>query len=85
VDLVKVDLHVLCALMLHGIGGEVDRIDIVAVDEGGTLEGAMELLEKPTEPGGIGHDVGHSAALNLSAEARDNGLSHDDPGDEVGS
>jgi hypothetical protein len=29
VDEVQVDLHVLHALMLHGIGGEVDRADIV--------------------------------------------------------
>jgi hypothetical protein len=36
---VQVDLHVLRALMLNGIGGEVDRAGVVAVDEGGTLEG----------------------------------------------
>jgi hypothetical protein len=33
------DLHVLRALMLHGIGGEVNRVDVVAVDEGEALEG----------------------------------------------
>jgi hypothetical protein len=38
-DEVWVDLHMLRALMLHGIGGEVDRADVVAVDEGGTLRG----------------------------------------------
>jgi hypothetical protein len=37
---VKVELHVLRALMAHGIGGEVDRADVVAVDEGSrALEG----------------------------------------------
>jgi hypothetical protein len=36
---VKVKLYVLRTLMLHKIGGEVDRADIVAVDEGGALEG----------------------------------------------
>jgi hypothetical protein len=30
-------VKVLRALMLHGIGGEVDCADVVAVDEGGTL------------------------------------------------
>jgi hypothetical protein len=84
-DEVKVDLHVLRALMLHSIGGEVDRIDIVAADEGGVLEGAMELLQKLAEQGDIDHDVGHNTALSLSAGARDNGLSHDDPSDEVSS
>jgi hypothetical protein len=36
-DQVQVDLHVLRALMLHGIGGVVDRADVVAVDEAGAL------------------------------------------------
>jgi hypothetical protein len=46
--------------MLHGIGREVDRADVVAVDEGGTLEGAMELLEKLAHLGGLYHAVAHS-------------------------
>jgi hypothetical protein len=37
-DEVQVDLHVLRALMLHEIGGDVDRADVVAVDEGGALK-----------------------------------------------
>jgi hypothetical protein len=37
---------VLHALMLHGIGAEVDRADVVAVDEGGALKRAVKLLEK---------------------------------------
>jgi nucleoside-triphosphatase THEP1 len=48
VDEVQVNLHVLRALMLHEIGREVDHTYVVAIDEGGTLEGAMELLEKLT-------------------------------------
>jgi hypothetical protein len=32
--------------MLHGVGGEVDRTDIVAVDESGALEGTVELVEE---------------------------------------
>jgi nucleoside-triphosphatase THEP1 len=39
VDKVQVDLYVLHVLMLHGIGGEVDRADVVVVDEAGALEG----------------------------------------------
>jgi nucleoside-triphosphatase THEP1 len=45
---VQVDLHVLRALVLHVIDGEVDRADVVAVDEAGGLEGAVELVEKLT-------------------------------------
>ena len=84
VDEVKVDLHMLRALMLHGIGGEVDHADVVAVDEGYMLEGVVELLEKLVEPGGLCHIVGHNAVLDLSARARDDGLPLGGPGDEVG-
>jgi hypothetical protein len=45
-DEVQVNLHVLRALMLYEIGGEVDRADFVAVDEGGTLKGTVELVEE---------------------------------------
>jgi hypothetical protein len=81
-DEVQVDLHVLRVLMLHEIGGEVDRADVV-VDEGVTLEGATKLLEKLAQLGGLCHAVGHSAVLGLDAGARDDGLSLGDPGDEV--
>jgi hypothetical protein len=30
----EVDLNMLCALVLNGVGGEVDGIDVVVVDEG---------------------------------------------------
>jgi hypothetical protein len=45
-DEVHVDLHVFPALMLHEIGEETDCPDVVAVDEGGTLKGAVKLLEE---------------------------------------
>jgi hypothetical protein len=74
-DKVQVDLHVLRVLMLHEIGGEVDHADVVAIDEGGTLEGAVELLEKLAHPGGLCHAVGHSELLGLCAGSRDDELS----------
>jgi hypothetical protein len=70
----------LCALMLHGIGGEVDGVDVVAVDEGGTLKGAMELVEELAHPGGLGHN----AVLGLCAGAGDDVLPLGGPGDELG-
>lgn len=45
---VKIDLHVLCVLMLHRIG-EIDHVDIAIVDEGGALEGPVELLKMMVE------------------------------------
>jgi len=44
-DEVKVDFHVLGALMLNGVGGEEDGADIVAVDEAGRVQRMMEFLE----------------------------------------
>jgi hypothetical protein len=31
---VEVDLNMLCTLLLNGVGGEVDDVDVIAVDEG---------------------------------------------------
>jgi hypothetical protein len=70
--------------MLHRIGGEVDRADIVAVDEGGALEGTVKLLKKLPQPGGLCYVVGHSAVLGLDAGAEDDRLPLSGPGDEVG-
>ena len=39
---VEVDLHVLGALMLNGVGGEVDGADVVAVDEAGRIQRVMQ-------------------------------------------
>jgi hypothetical protein len=74
----------LCALMLHGIGGEVDCPEVITVDEGGALEGAMELLEKLAQPESLNHAIGHNAVLDLSFGVRDNRLSLGGLGDEVG-
>jgi hypothetical protein len=35
---VEVDFHVLGALMLNGVGGEVDGVDVVTVDEAGRIQ-----------------------------------------------
>jgi hypothetical protein len=70
--------------MLHGIGGEVDCANVIAVDEGGALEGTVELVEELSQPGGLCHAVGHGAVLGLSTGARDDGLPLCGPGDKVG-
>jgi hypothetical protein len=80
-DEVQVDLHMLRALMLHRIGGEVDGADVVAVDEGGALEWAVELVEELAQPGGLRHAVGYGAVFSLCAGAGDDGLPLGSPGD----
>jgi hypothetical protein len=42
---VEVDLDMLHALVLNGIGGEVDGTDVVAVDEGALCQRSVELLK----------------------------------------
>jgi hypothetical protein len=43
-DKVKVDFHMLRALMMHEIGEEIDNADVVAIDDGGAHEGIVELM-----------------------------------------
>jgi hypothetical protein len=45
-DEVKVDFHVLGALMLNGVGGELAGADIVAVDEACGVQGIVKFLEQ---------------------------------------
>jgi hypothetical protein len=42
---VEVDLDMLHALVLNGIGREVDGTDVVAVDEGALYQRSVELLK----------------------------------------
>jgi hypothetical protein len=42
---VEVDLDMLRALVLNGVGGEVDGADVVAVDEGALRQQSVELLK----------------------------------------
>jgi hypothetical protein len=83
-DKVKVEVHMLGALMLHKIGGEVDRANDVTVDKGATSEIAMKLLEQLMEPGCLNHVAGHNAVLSLSARAEDDRLPLRGLEDEVG-
>jgi hypothetical protein len=42
---VEVDLDMLHALVMNGVGGEVDDADVVAVDEGALRQRSMKLLK----------------------------------------
>jgi hypothetical protein len=42
---VEVDLDMLCALVLNGVGGEEDSNDIVTIDESALHRQSMELLK----------------------------------------
>jgi hypothetical protein len=42
---VEVDLDMLRALVLNAVGGEVDGVDVVVVDEGALRQRSVELLK----------------------------------------
>jgi hypothetical protein len=80
---VEVDLDMLCALVLNGVGGEVDGVDVITVDESALQQRSMELLEELPEPTSFSYAVGHDAILNLGARAGDDVLALGGPGDEI--
>jgi hypothetical protein len=61
-------------LVLHGVGGEADRVDVVAVDQRAPGEGTVKLGEELPEPGSLRHTVGHDTVLRLDTRARDDRL-----------
>jgi hypothetical protein len=73
-DKMKINLHMFRALMLNGVGGEVHDADIVAVDESAPRWRSLELMQELTQPGCLGHTIGHSAVLSFCAGAGDNSL-----------
>jgi hypothetical protein len=83
VDKVKIDLDMLRALVLDGVGGEVDGTDVVAENEGAPGQQIVELLEQLTEPGRLSHVVCHDTVLGLDAGAGDDRLALLRPGDEA--
>jgi hypothetical protein len=73
-DKMKINLHILGALMLNGVGGEVHDADIVAVGKCAPRRRGLELVEQLTQSGGLSHAVGNDTILGLSARAGDDGL-----------
>ena len=77
-----INLNVLGASMMNRVGREVDRRNIVTVDNRGLVNRRQELMQKLTKPGTLGDDVGNGAVLRFSTGAGDNGLSLGRPGDK---
>jgi hypothetical protein len=55
----KINLHMLGALVLNGVGGEVHGADIVAVDKCASRRRSLELVEQLMQPGGLSHVIGN--------------------------
>jgi hypothetical protein len=69
---VKINLNMLGALILDGVGGEVDRTDVGAVDQGGSRQGAMEHRKQMTDSTRLRHAVGHGVVLRLNTQRQEN-------------
>jgi hypothetical protein len=80
---VKINLNMLGALVLNRVGGEVDGTDVVTVDHSGPQQGVVQLHKQLTKPTRFCHTIGHGAVLRLSAQMRDNVLTHRVLGDKV--
>jgi hypothetical protein len=82
-DEVEIELDMLRALMLYGVGGEVHGTDVVKVDKGAPRQRTVQLLEELTKPRRLGDAVSHNAVLNPGARAGDDRLPLQGPGDEA--
>jgi hypothetical protein len=81
-DEMKINLHMLRALMLNGVGGEVHDVDVVTVDESAARWRSLELMQKLAQPGGLSHTIGDGTVLSFSAGAGDDNLPLGRPGDQ---
>jgi hypothetical protein len=82
-DKVKVDLDMLCTLVLNNIGGEVDNTDVITVDKSALEQKSMEILEELSEATSFSHVIGYDVILSLNAQSGDDVLALGGPGDEV--
>lgn len=73
-DKMEINLDMHGRLVLHQVGGEVDRTDIVIVNQGGLRRWRVELMEELVELGDFSDLVGDSAVL--STVHRSNELSY---------
>jgi hypothetical protein len=82
-DEMKINLHMLRALMLNGVGGEVHGADVVTVDNDALRRQGLELVEQLSQPNGLSHAVGNDMILGLNARAGDDGLPLGRPENQV--
>jgi len=65
----KINLNVLGALMMNGVGGHVDNADVVAVDQRSMLRWSMELEKKLSQPGDFNNAISHNAILGFGTRS----------------
>ena len=82
-DEVNVNLTVLRATMMNGVGCHVDSADIVAVDNRRRSNGNMELLQELAQPATLGHHMSNSTVLYFGTGAGDRGLTLGGPRNQI--
>jgi hypothetical protein len=82
-DEMKINLHMLRALMLNGVGGEVNDADVVAIEKSEARWWSLELMQELVQPGGLSHTIGDGMVLGFGAGAGDDSLPLSRPGDQV--
>jgi hypothetical protein len=82
-DKMKINLHMLGALMLNRVSREVHDADVITVDNGAPRRRGLERVEQLSQLSCLGHTVSNDTILGLSARAGDDGLLLDRPGNQV--
>jgi hypothetical protein len=82
-DKIKINLYMLGALMLNGVGGEAHGTNVIVVDKGAPRRRCLELVEQLLQSSGLSHAVGNGTILDLSAEAGDDDMPLGRPGNQV--
>ena len=77
---VDIQFNVLGTLVLHRIRRKVDGRHIVTVDNGGLVDGDVEVSEKLTKPTSLGHSIGYCSVFRFCAGARHGWLPFGGPG-----
>jgi hypothetical protein len=80
-DEMKINFHMLHALMLNGVGGELYDADVVAVDESAARWRSLKLMRELAQPGGLSHTIDDGTVLGFGAGAGDDSLPLGRPGD----
>jgi hypothetical protein len=66
-DKMKINLHMLDALMLNETGGEVHNTDIITVDKCTPRRRTLKLMEQLVQPSDLSYAVGDGTVLSLHA------------------
>jgi hypothetical protein len=80
-DEINIHLHMLHALMLNGVGGEVHDVDVVTVDESAARWCCLKLMQERAQPSGLSHTIGNGTVLGFGAGAGNDSLPLGRPGD----